>query len=357
MVNKVWLAYLSIKIVYMFFALNVYARFTQLGDTERYIDGPTFGSYNFWLNSTEMMDFIAHGISIVSHPLISHFFFVLLSFWGVYYPLKKMQVNQKELTVLLVFLSFPSFGVWTSIASKESVTVFFMGILLGLIIDLSRSNKIRNYLLILISFYLCLLFKPQYLVAVMSTLMFIFLARRFHMGCYWPIIIMQLFAVSSILLLYFTKDYIDQASFMMVDHFSTESSSTRANDIWVERYDVFWNAPLGMMLAFWGPTPSEALSNVKHLMVFLESMVIFAAFIFFVLKIILASITKHTANFYSFGVFVTSFIWILFVHYPFGVLNPGSAIRYREGFYAYLLLLFAFCYLGSLKANKKVAYA
>jgi len=43
----------------------------------------------------------------------------------------------------------------------------------------------------------------------------------------------------------------------------------------------------------------------------------------------------------------------LFVHYPFGVLNPGSANRYRQGFYSFIVILYYFLYTENIKSILK----
>ncbi|EOX4329181.1 hypothetical protein ACPF35_003484, partial [Vibrio cholerae] len=73
-------------------------------------------------------------------------------------------------------------------------------------------------------------------------------------------------------------------------------------------------------------------------------------FLYALLKLLLISINTGRLNVYFVGIFLTVSLWALFVHYPFGALNPGSAIRYRENFYAFLVILFYFCY-AEVKRN------
>ncbi|GGN38554.1 hypothetical protein GCM10011350_38620 [Marinomonas arctica] len=115
--------------------------------------------------------------------------------------------------------------------------------------------------------------------------------------------------------------------------------------MWVYDFDVFRNAPYGMFIGFFGPTLLEALSKPTHFLAFIESMIIVGVFLYGSLKLILISLNTGRMNVYFFGIFLTVSLWILFVHYPFGALNPGSAIRYRENFYAFLVILFYFCYI------------
>ncbi len=324
----------------MFFAVFVFSKLTTLGDTERYLAGPTFGELSFIYNSTAMMDFFAFSLSSVTTQFGAHLFFLTLAFWGVYFPLQKLNLSKAQLTVLLIFLSVPSFGIWTSIVSKESVSVFFMGVILAAFIDIFEGRKIERKILLVISLYLCLIFKPQYMVGIASLAVYLFIVRTFSLKAYGKLFTFLLFVFCSALLLYVMRDYIDMLAVMMPQHFESDGSSTRENEIWVDKYDVFFNAPYGMFVAFIGPTFAEALSKPQFFMAFIESSIIVFSFLYLTLKCFLFSIMKKKFNIHLFSLFFIVTVWVLFVHYPFGVLNPGSAIRYREGFYAFLVCLF-----------------
>lgn len=324
----------------MLFAVLVFSRLTILGDTDRYLSGPTFGELSFLYNSTSMMDFFAFSLGKISSQFGAHFFFLTLAFLGVYIPLKKLSLSKKRLIVVLFFLSFPSFGIWTSVVSKEAVTVFFMGIILAAFIDVYERRKIEGKFLLFIAIYLGLLFKPQYLIGIISLAVYFLIVRGLNLKAYGKLFVLFLFFLCSALLLYLLRDYIDFLATMMPKHFDPDGGSTRENTFWVKQYDVFYNAPYGMLVSFLGPTFQEAVTKPQLLMAFLESFTILVSFIYVSIKAILFAVRRKAFNIHLFSIFFIVTIWILFVHYPFGVLNPGSAIRYREGFYAFLVCLF-----------------
>ena len=330
----------------MLFGLLVFSKLTVLGDTARYISGGEgFFSPNFWYNSTFFMDTMAHGFSLVLGSFFANLPFLILSFIGVYYAVSRLSLTNSQLIVVLALLSLPSFGVWTSIASKEAMGVFFLGIILGFTIDVIKRNPNKNYMLVLFAFYLCAIFKPQYLIGITALLIFIFVSRKFALKGLGKFVLLGLFFISSFMVLYLLRHQINDLSFVMPLHFSLEAGSTRENTIWVNDFDVFWNAPYGMFISFFGPTISDALSKPTHLLAFLESAIILSVFFYAVLKLVLISVNTGRLNIFYLGVFLTATLWILFVHYPFGALNPGSAIRYRENFYAFLVILFYFAYI------------
>lgn len=343
--NRYWFFFVLAKFLYMFFALFIYAQFTTLGDTNRYLSGRTIGSKSWWYDSTHMMDFLANNLSQIFGNLAANIPFVILSTYGIYYAVKRLDLNNRELFFVLLLLSFPSFGVWTSIASKEAMGVFYLGIIAGFIIDCVKGNSHKNYLLVGFAFYLCAIFKPQYLIGISALLLFVFLCRKFSLKGTGKFAVFMLFFVFSFLALYLARNEINELSFIIPAHFSLEAGSTRENTIWVNDFDVFWNAPYGMLIGFFGPTLSEALSKPTHLLAFIESSMIVGIFLYAVLKLILITVHTGRLNIFYLGIFITAALWILFVHYPFGALNPGSAIRYRENFYGFLVILFYFSYI------------
>jgi hypothetical protein len=347
--HKYWLGYFLIKLLYMFLALFVYSRFTQLGDTVRYISGPTFSSGNWLLSSTHMMDTLAYSASLFLGKVLANFPFMVLSFIGIYYAVKRIDLTNKQLLTLLALLSLPSFSIWTSIASKEAMAVFYLGIILGFIVDLIKSNPKKNFLLVSFAFYLCALFKPQYLIGISAILSYIFFSKKLSLKGVGKAILLVLFFVFSFSALYFFRSEINELSYMMPIHFNLDSGSTRENTIWVNYLDVFWNAPYGMYIAFVGPTMAEAFSKTTWLLVWLESMFILVVFFIALLKLLMITYKTGRLNIYYVGLFLTVTLWILFVHYPFGSLNAGSAIRYRSGFFGFLVILFYFLYVESLK--------
>jgi hypothetical protein len=241
-------------------------------------------------------------------------------------------------------LSLPSFGVWTSIAGKEARGVFFMGIILGYIIDILGNNRFKPKFIELIAFYLMFLFKVQYSIAIFSLIIYIYLSRKLKLKGYGKFFLMLFHIILAIIGFYIFKDIINELSFIMPKHFSLDSGSTRENTIWVNDYDIFFNAPYGMFIAFWGPTLDEILTKPLQSIVFIESLIIFSFFLYFFFLLMKNSLKTFKINIFLLSLVSIIIFWLLFVHYPFGVLNPGSALRYRENFYGFLVVFLFYLY-------------
>ncbi len=339
---KYWFVYFCIKIFYMFFAIFVYSKLTTLGDTDRWMDRYIPEGLNVFgiiTNSTAVMEFFGGLSSLVLGSILGNLPFVVLAFYGIYYSVSRLNLSNRQLFWILVLLSFPSFGIWSSVAGKEAIGVFCMGIIGGYLIDLLDGKRKKPRIIEILSFYLLIVFKKQYLVAIGSMIIFIILSQKLRLRAYGKLLLFMLYIFMSGSVLYTFRDIINELSFMMVPHFSIEAGSTRENTIWVEDYDVFFNAPYGMFIAFWGPTLGEILEKPIQSFVFVESFIIFSFFVYFLLKMYINTLKTFRFNVYIFSLLTIAIFWLLFVHYPFGVLNPGSALRYRTNIYGFLVVL------------------
>lgn len=328
----------------MFFALFVFSKLTSLGDTWSYLDGNVSDYLILYIHRTELMIFFAGTLNKVFGLIFANTVFVTMSFYGIYYSVSRIKLTNKQLLLVLLLLSFPSFGIWTSIASKEAVGVFYMGIVVGYLIDLLENKGRKIKFIEYIAFYLLLLFKPQYLLAILSIWVYIKFSYLFNLQSLGKSVLFLMHVLVIIFILYYFRDLINEVSFILPNNFSLNAGSTRENTIWVHNYDIFRNALYGMLLAFWGPTFSEIIVKPLQSVVFFESLVIFLFFLYFTLKASMLVVQTGKVNIYYFSIFFMAVFWLLFVHYPFGVLNPGSAIRYRENFYGFLVVLLFYLY-------------
>lgn len=335
--SQIWIGFIIIKLIYMILAIAVISKFTTLGDTFDYfyLNKPQFGTLSeLFLNSTFYMNITGHTLYLLTGKFIANIPFIFLTVYGIYYPLKRIPHTNKQLIFLLSILSLPSFGIWTSICSKESVGVFFMGVILGYCIDLIERKRKKPNLLEFFSFFLLLIFKTQYLPAILVIIMFTFISNKFGLRKEGKTIIFFLGLICLLILLYLVRDYAQTFAEILPAHFSQKSHSTRENIFWVYQYDIYYYAIQGMYISFMGPTINEALNNKMQLFVFIESYIILALFIIFFIR----TFMQDRINLYLFYLLIFPLILILLVHYPFGIFNPGSAIRYRENFYAFLVI-------------------
>lgn len=360
-VNKYWFTYFAIKIFYMFFAIFVYQKFInpnrEIGDTALYLNlSSRDNNPNYDLifqDSTIMLEFVGNACALYLGPVFGNLPFMLIAFYGVYYSVSRLTLSSKQLLWILFLLSFPTFGVYSSVIGKEAVSIFYMGIIAGYIIDILNRKRFKPKLIELFSFYLLCFFTPYFAAAIISFFIFISITNNFYLKGHGKLILLLLHFVLTAVLFYIYRDTLNQMSFDAVKHFSLAAGSTRENTIFVNENDIFWNAPYGMLLSFWGPTFSEILQKPIQTIAFIESSIIFCFFVFFIWMFLRKTLKTYRLNIFVFALTLIVIFWILFAHYPSGVFNPGSALRYRERFYAFLVVFLFYFYSKYIKKKVK----
>jgi hypothetical protein len=263
------------------------------------------------------------------NPYLVNVWFQTLAFIGIYKFMTAVEPQTRKFVALLAVM--PSFNIWSSIASKEAVIVFAVGVLCAFIVDLLH-NRARLHWYYLFATYIIYVYKPHFAPALAFIIGTMLVARHVREKAS----VVLAFGVVSLAVLYVFRDAIDALAFEAMLHFpaNTDSFSTRPG-FWVEQYDVFWKAPYGVLQGFYGPTFGEALSGHAMLVFsFVES--------FFIIAILLYCLLRRLPELplYNFLLWLFGTFWILFANYPLGIMNPGSAVRYRAGYLLLVVLLF-----------------
>ena len=342
--KRFWVYYFAIKILYLIFAIHIYGKLTQLGDTERYLNASlsSVTDFSFLWNSTKMMDAIGSIMGILGGSnVLTNLPFTILSFFTVKWIIDKYHFRQYINNRLLLFvLSLPNFCIWTDICSKETVGLVFSAILGSFVLDfLSGNYSIKKKHIF--AMYLCLIFKPQYAPFIIQGLFVIYVMNRFCRTISRKVLLGLLVIFCNAVLLYLVKDVVNEYANMMYVHFDFDGSSTRDN-LWLKDNDFFYEAPRGMFVAFFGPTVSEMMHTPTHLIAGIESCILLMLFLILGSHFFYRLVYQYKLNvtlFFSYFIIITG---IALLHYPFGIFNPGSAIRYRTNFLFLFILLFLY---------------
>jgi hypothetical protein len=359
MIKRIWVIYFLIRLFYMFIAVFVFSKITTLGDTFDYLNTPLFFSFKIFYSSTIMMQFLgALFKKIFVMDVLACFPFMLLSFYGVYYAVKKLDLYPYA-TYILILFSLPNFGIWTSILGKEAVGSFAMCIIAVMLIK-KLNGCYRLKLIDYFAIYLCTLFKPQYLLYIAQAWIFIVIVKNFKDKKIFPLAFGIMIICLNLAALYLMRDIVDFLAKGMAVHFHANdpslAQSTRSETPWLEPYGFYAHAPYGMLIAFFGPTPAEMLRKPAQMIAGIESLGMFFCF----LRLLLPRI-KHFSGTFNFNptvwfVYFVVFAGVLFVHYPFGFLNPGSAIRYRANFYPLFVLMLFNLFIYPKKVRLRIDY-
>jgi hypothetical protein len=322
----------------------VVMRFTSIGDTRSYQSGSTpdflvehvtedvtgaFTRLGNFETSTFLTDWIGAKFNALffGNPILINVGFQSITFIGLLYLL--LSLPPRPRFSLALFLMLPSFSLWTSIASKECIVSFCVSVISGYLIR-QYTLGTRLNLFHALTFLLLYNFKPHYLIAIA----YAWCANVIGSAVIQKELLAFLGLLISLIGLFLFRDQIDDLSFRVQWSFETitDIRSTRLEAFFVDKYDVFSKFPEGMFRAFVGPTMEEAATSPLHLATFVESMVLIGALIFAIAK------RYRDIPVYSFIVGIGVSFWILFPNYPFGVMNAGSAIRYRSGWIVLLLV-------------------
>lgn len=342
--DKFWRYYFIVRILYLFFAIFVYAKLTTLGDTERYLTSsmPPISPMMF-LNSTTMMDTIGSILGILGGSnVLTNLPATIISYYTIKWAIDKYEFRKYINNYLLfVILCLPNFCVWTGVFSKEMVGLVFSAILGSLFLDfLDGKYKIKKKHWL--AMYLCLIFKPQYFPFIMQGLVMVYLMNRYIKSAKWKMFLGCLVIFCNLAVLYLISDIVNQYADIMYVHFDDPNAKSTRPNPWTEENDFFYQAPLGMFIAFFGPTISEMMGSPTHMMAGIESIIILVLFVSLGFRMIIRCMNSHKINvtiFFSYFVVITG---IALLHYPFGIFNPGSAIRYRTNFFFLFVLMFLY---------------
>lgn len=262
--------------------------------------------------------------------ILIHIGFQAIAFWGIVLFLRSVRPGPRAF--LAVLLMFPSFTVWTSIASKEAIVVFLVAILAKHVVDLfeGRYRSVAHHVCVLAPAALLLfLFKPHFLAAVIFMIGVSKLAKyvrhpaTFALAC----------SVASLGLLFVLRDAVDtyvRARFRGI--YAEPGNIQRGPPFLIDQYDTFLRAPAGMLRSFVGPTLTEATDGVLQMVTFVESVTLVVILALYVLPRL-----PRTPVFMAILSCFTVF-WILFATYPLGVANAGTAVRYRADYLLIVLL-------------------
>jgi hypothetical protein len=337
------LAAVAIKILGVFFATLIFAKFTPLIDSNLYLqNGMNLDPFL----RTRIINSTAVFLNSIGGVYFAHFVFSLFSISGLLY----YYLTGGRRWVLLLFLLLPSSLVWSSIVGKEAV---FYGAT-GVVIVIWSKYAVRkmasyDFLFLIVALLVCALQRPHYALAYVWLFFSAYTLARFEKSAFK--ILLVAFLLFAIFFYFIGWESLALRGFGGIDPFARSSrfDLLGINPFTGEGYLKFKAMILnGMIWGVIGPFPSELLSRPEFTPFFIEGLFIF---LIPVLATILVILIKIENKRYFYKIFFISLapaiLILLFMHAPFGILNPGSAIRWRVNFeqvfyLAPMLLIFRF---------------
>jgi len=327
----IWIYRSAVSVV----AQLVISRLTLLGDARYYQDatlsGLEFepGEFTAFSTTRYFATVFTRGIGAFfnlifdGNPILINIGFQTIGFVGIVYFLQRLPVGLRLAAAFVLLL--PSFTMWSSIAGKEALVVGAVGILAGATIDMllhgKRFNWLHGFALFLVATT-----REHYLPSIIFLMLGIAIASRVKQRGF----LLLLGGTVSVLILFVLQDAFADLAYSIIPDFDT-SGSTR-EPFWDVPAEVLPKALEGMWLSFYGPTLQEATSGgILQMMSFAESAILLATLAVVALR--------HLLNAPATMIILAGFsiFWLLLANYPMGVMNPGSAVRYRTGYEIFIV--------------------
>jgi hypothetical protein len=352
--SKFLLEVLVLKVFGTLFAVFVYARFTGLGDSERYLSAQLNFNTNELINRTQLTELFFAILNRFFPDVIVSFIPSVILGYVIYYVFGR---NYKYLYKLSFWtcMLLPHFMVWSSAAGKEVIAITAFMLLIKSCVDIAVYNHTR-LTPTLIALLLGLLMRPHYFIPYFFLVISTYVSRHIKIGKLPKLSLGFLIAslggflaLCAMLLTLSYKywiDFLDYVMYLSKAYFlAYDAGSNRWDVSWSGLPDFFGNIWWGMPASIIGPTIAESLKRPIFILIFLEGLLSF--YLIFYLLFRLLKLSKKEPQYRAiiiFG-FVPALILALTIHYPFGLFNPGSAVRYKQSlaplFYFYPLLLIA----------------
>jgi hypothetical protein len=351
---------LVFKILYSIYGVFIFGKISSIGDADAYLAAPIIISFRTFTSNTLLMGTFT---SLLKHILFVDFFvhltYCLMSFFSLKLVIEELKLTKAQEYFLVFMFILPSFGTWTSIIMKESLSGTTSCFVLIWIINIVNESKLRFPILInIIALYLTLIIRPVVGFSLMCLVSTIYLYRVPIFNKYIKFILIftaiTVFTVAAVLLTlnYVKNEFIPLAEYYFDPRFSS-GKSARPLGFWKTAADFYLKAPEGIFLANLGPTFLEAAKNPFFIPYFFEGLIFIFTCIYLFFSNVFYEMRRAIINpNFLFAMFF-GVILILLLNYPFGVFNGGSAIRYRSSYYHIVIVLLLFFYSREKKFLRK----
>ena len=339
----------------------VYVPMGISGDQSSYISGENLDAIDIFADRTSFARFFYSKISVIFPGILAPLATTLLVAIAIYFA-SKYFFPWINLRAFWLANLLPHFLIWSSLASKEAIFIIPSIYLVSFCAKLAYDEpfprwQIGWYFLILLFMFFM---RPNYAIGygylLISSLILsrsfslkIKQANSFKRFSNSSAIILFIFlfcAASFVVYQYVFDSQSDAYTYMSTSQsyfLSYDGNTNRSNIEWNSVASFFSNMPWGIPFSIIGFTPAEALENVKYLPAFLEGIIAFLFLIWMLIKLIWRAKVDLNVRSALYLCFLPALFIMILAHYPLGIFNPGSAIRYKQSlapaFYFYPLFL------------------
>ena len=254
---------------------------------------------------------------------------------------------------------FPHFLIWSGSSSKEQIVIIFGVFVIGFVakrLFFAHRLTIMNLLFVCFSLFIIYFIRPNYFLIYFTIFLTTLFAPtlnkaklyRFSVGL-WFFIFSLITMIALFFASAFTSFFKHIIDFMkgIEGHFlDLPGRTNRYNIQWETISDFLYNSLWGIPQGFIGPTLAESISKPILFPVFLEGIAYLFILCYLFIKLLKLAYAINKLRVYILPYFLVVLV-IVFVSYPFGIFNPGSALRYKQVlhpvlfFYPLLILAYA----------------
>jgi len=343
------------------FAQFVYVPMGISGDQGEYLSVESLDSHDIFANRTDFARLFYSKVSVIFPgilaPLVVSFLVAIAIFYSSKYFLPWISIRAFWLANLL-----PHFLIWSSMASKEAIFIIPSIYLVSFCAKLAFNEPLRRwrigwyFLILLFMFFMRPTYAIGYGYLLISSLILsssfplkIKQTNSFKSFSNSSAIILFIFLLCAALFVVYQYVFdIQSDAYTYMTTFqsyflSYDGNSNRSNIEWDSAASFFSNMPWGIPFSIIGFTPAEALEKVQYLPAFLEGCLAFLFLIWLIVALIGRAKVDSNIRSALYLCFLPALFLIVLAHYPLGIFNPGSAIRYKQSlaplFYFYPLFL------------------
>jgi hypothetical protein len=342
------------SVIVTFFIVSNYIKFI---DANFYLSGHYLQDKSIRI---QMVQALAWNLQNLVGSFFTHFLFSLISAAGIIY----YYITGGKRWEVLLFSLFPSVFIWTSIVGKESIYYGFFTLAIVILSNYaSGALKAYDFPFLTASIAVCMLLRPHYAIVLFWFLVaisalkkwgfkgsykFLLVLSATTMGLiifnFWDEILFRAYSGIDPLARYSRHEYFQSQQIGGYGTLSQQYSFIRFKEL----------LHLGWFVGILGPMPYEVLDRPVLAVFLLEGLFVLLSPVI-IYCIANSFLIKNRDLFFNifFLCLVPSYLYLIFMHAPFGLLNFGSAIRWRvnfeTAFYLFPLLLM-FNFLDDKKA-------
>jgi hypothetical protein len=337
-----------LKFICTLFAIYGFQRFSPLVDANLYLSGFYLGENTF---RTQIIQSIVLFLLNFGNSIFVNLIFGILSLSGFFYYF--LRGGSHWIICLPLFL--PSAIIWTSIIGKEAI--FYGLFTLALFVWarlIAGKQDIFDLIFLGISLIFIFVLRPHYALVIFWLFISFFLIEKTRKIGLFLLILLAVILFILVDSLFWNE--------LLLRGYGAIDPSARASRFeffginyaaadGLERYKAL--VPLGALLGIIGPMPSEVFIRPLFFPFLIEGILIllFPALIYF-FAIKKSSCDKRRFKKLFWVCLVPAILAAIVIHSPFGLLNPGSAIRWRVNFETLFLIAPTLLFFAEFDKNE-----